>query len=134
MINIDFECSSGHRLEGTFGDYDSFIKQQQDMMIKCPVCDDSSVRRIYRGCSIRSGSRKGDSENNFFHHVKELSSYIKKNFEDAGENFADRARAIHYGVEDKKNIYGKSTDHELKELIEDGIAVIPLPDMEKMEN
>jgi hypothetical protein len=44
-----------------------------------------------------------------------------------GEKFADETRAIHYGERQAETIHGQATLEEAKELLEEGIAVMPLP-------
>ena len=44
-----------------------------------------------------------------------------------GNSFADRARAMHYGEEDHAPIHGQAAPDEAAQLIEEGVAVAPLP-------
>lgn len=44
-----------------------------------------------------------------------------------GGDFADRARAMHYGEEDHAPIHGEAAPDEAAALIEEGVAVAPLP-------
>lgn len=44
-----------------------------------------------------------------------------------GESFAEDARAMHYGEREVETIHGQATIAEAKELLEEGIAVAPLP-------
>lgn len=44
-----------------------------------------------------------------------------------GGDFADRARAMHYGEEDHAPIHGQAAPEEAAALIEEGVAVAPLP-------
>ena len=44
-----------------------------------------------------------------------------------GESFAEDARAMHYGEREAESIHGQATVEEAKELLEEGIAVAPLP-------
>lgn len=44
-----------------------------------------------------------------------------------GENFVDDARAMHYGEREAEAIHGQATIDEAKELLEEGIGVMPLP-------
>ncbi|SFG09388.1 hypothetical protein SAMN05518801_10789 [Novosphingobium sp. CF614] len=44
-----------------------------------------------------------------------------------GENFAEDARAMHYGERETETIHGQATLAEAEELMEEGIAVMPLP-------
>jgi hypothetical protein len=44
-----------------------------------------------------------------------------------GGSFAEDARAMHYGERDHETIHGQATAEEATALIEEGIAVMPLP-------
>jgi hypothetical protein len=44
-----------------------------------------------------------------------------------GKSFADRARAMHYGEEEHAPIHGQAAPKEAAALIEEGVAVAPLP-------
>lgn len=44
-----------------------------------------------------------------------------------GRQFADRARAMHYGEEVHAAIHGEASPDEAKALIDEGVAVAPLP-------
>ena len=44
-----------------------------------------------------------------------------------GRDFADRARAMHYGEEDHAPIHGQAVHDEAAALVEEGVAVAPLP-------
>lgn len=54
---------------------------------------------------------------------------ISKTCENVGSNFAEEARAIHYGEKPERGIYGSVTPPETQALKEEGIAAHPLPDM-----
>jgi hypothetical protein len=44
-----------------------------------------------------------------------------------GGSFADDVRAMHYGESDRETIHGEATIGEARELLDEGIAVLPLP-------
>ena len=138
MITIDFECINRHRFEGCFKDYESYKKQHDTLFIQCPLCGTNDIKRIYTGCSIHSRRSEkigiNGKNSGFFDMIREYNRYVKDNFENVGDTFADKARAIHYGVEEERNIYGKTTLAEAKELIEEGIGVLPVIDTEKIVN
>lgn len=47
--------------------------------------------------------------------------------DDVGSRFADEARRMHQGDAPERAIHGQATVRETLELLEDGIAVLPLP-------
>ncbi len=60
--------------------------------------------------------------------------YIEKNCKNVGDNFPQEARNIHYDNKTSKGIYGKATQEEANELLEEGIEVGTIPWINKYEN
>ena len=57
----------------------------------------------------------------------ELARKVVANTEDVGERFADEARRMHHGEVQERAIRGQATREEAVQLLEEGIAVMPLP-------
>ena len=53
--------------------------------------------------------------------------HVVANTEDVGDSFPEEARKMHYGEAEQRNIRGHATPEETEELIDEGIAVMPLP-------
>ena len=138
MISFDLECANGHRFEGIFKDYESFSTQMGKQFVSCPLCENSEVKRLYTGCSIQPKAstepQPAGQRPNIFEMMRIIEQYVKENFENVGREFPDVARAIYYGIEEARNIYGESSMEEMKELLEEGIQVLPLPPVEKLGN
>ncbi len=49
--------------------------------------------------------------------------------EDVGEQFVEQARRMHNGEEDSRPIRGQASLSDALELIEEGIDVLPIPDL-----
>jgi hypothetical protein len=47
--------------------------------------------------------------------------------EDVGERFAQEARRIHHGDAPERGIRGQASAEETRELLEEGIDILPLP-------
>lgn len=146
MISFDLECSNKHRFEGSFKDYQAFDEQLTKGMIECPVCRDLKIKRLFTGCSIQPGSstqsdtslpdnpKPDTSPQNIFEMMRIVRDYVINNFENVGKDFSDTARAIYYGVEKERNIFGESTPQEIKELMDEGVNVLPIPPLDDIEN
>ena len=138
MISFNLEYESRHKFEGIFKDYRSFEDQHAAGQIAYPLCGSRKVKRILSGCAIQARPvtrvvKDGDTRT-FFDYVREFRSFVTDNFENVGRDFPELARAIYYGIEEERAVYGETTLQEMKELAEEGIGVLPLPDVEKMEN
>ena len=62
----------------------------------------------------------------FLHSVR---ATVQKTHEDVGDKFADEARAIHEGKKPDRGIHGKASKEQIDSLLDDGIEVLPLPDL-----
>ena len=54
------------------------------------------------------------------------SRKVAEQTEDVGQRFADEARRMHYGETDERAIRGQASPAQAMELLEEGIAVVPL--------
>lgn len=59
--------------------------------------------------------------------LREVQTFVEKNFEPVGKKFAEEARKIHYGEAEKRNIYGEATSEETETLADEGIEVNQMP-------
>ena len=57
----------------------------------------------------------------------QMARHVLANTEDVGRQFSEEARKMHYGEAGHRNIRGQATPQETKELLEEGIQVLPLP-------
>ena len=56
-----------------------------------------------------------------------LARKILANTDDVGDQFAEEARRIHYGEAAERGIRGRASPEQTEALLEEGIAVMPLP-------
>jgi len=66
--------------------------------------------------------------------IRELHEKIVANTDDVGENFPEEARKMHDGETPARSIRGKASFEEARELLEDGIPVLPIPDLPEERN
>lgn len=59
--------------------------------------------------------------------LAEVQKEILAKSEWVGRDFADRARAMHYGEEPHQQIHGEVAADEARALLEEGVEVAPLP-------
>jgi hypothetical protein len=61
------------------------------------------------------------------HKLATMQAEALKSSRFVGSNFAEDARAMHYGEREAETIHGQATPKQAIELLEEGIAVAPLP-------
>ena len=59
--------------------------------------------------------------------LAELRSQIEKESDYVGKDFAREARRIHDGEAEARQIHGEARLDEARQLLEDGVPVMPLP-------
>jgi hypothetical protein len=134
VIVFELICPDRHRFEGWFASSDDFERQKSRGLLSCPVCSDSSIEKLL---TAKIGKPEAGSAGEKAHPVpaqaaapgglNALIDYVLLNTENVGENFAAEARRIHYREVARRNIRGLASGEETRELLEEGIAVMPLP-------
>ena len=66
-------------------------------------------------------------EKEFRSKLKELRDHLVKNSDNVGNKVPEEARKMHYGETEHRSIYGEASPEEAKELIEEGVELLPLP-------
>jgi hypothetical protein len=152
VICFSLHCANDHTFEGWFRDGATFDRQADEGGVACPTCGDSKVRKAMMAPAVvRSTSRtvaepvaapSAPMPAQLPDHAKaavmmamlrRMREHVERNFENVGERFPEEARKIHYGEAEEREIFGQASIEEAAELIEEGIAVRPLPDLPKLD-
>ncbi|HEX8989642.1 MAG TPA: DUF1178 family protein [Rhodocyclaceae bacterium] len=131
MIVLNLACSHEHRFEGWFASTDAFEDQHRRGMVSCPFCGDDEVSRLPSGPHIAasSGAREAGERETVAAVQSQLRDAIRafvRNSENVGERFPEEARKIHHHEAPARNIRGVATLEETRELLDEGIIVVPL--------
>ncbi|MFM5894516.1 MAG: DUF1178 family protein [Novosphingobium sp.] len=144
MIVFDLVCrDAGHRFEGWFANSAAFEDQAGRGFVTCPQCGSADIEKALMAPSLgRKGNQvaaptptaKTNVVNALPPAVQEalgklasLQAEALKQSTWVGDKFADQSRAIHYGEREEEPIHGQASLEEAQALIEEGIAVMPLP-------
>lgn len=130
MIKYQLRCQSGHSFEGWFRNSADFDAQATDGLLECPACASRKVEKAIMAPSIATGARSGrlgEMHKAIADAARRARDYVEKNFEYVGDRFPEEARRIHYGEKESPGIYGEATGAEVKELVEEGVSISPLP-------
>lgn len=142
MIVFDLRCAQGHVFEAWFGSSAAYESQRAGGLLACPICGGAEVEKAVMAPNISAKgnrrpdpvvSRKSDAAEPTPERVKAVLAKIAEaqaasldKSEWVGGNFATRARAMHDGEEASALIHGQATADEARELVEDGVSVLPL--------
>jgi hypothetical protein len=156
MKVLNLGCSAGHNFEGWFASEDDFQSQLGRGLISCPLCADKTITkklsapRLNFGVSREShevaaqdplessaspqvqdsqacANDEGSSSSQIQAQWLNMVKHVISNTEDVGERFVNEARKMHYGETEHRNIRGQASPQQTQELLEEGIAVMPLP-------
>lgn len=133
MKVLDLHCAHGHGFEGWFGSEDDFQEQRSRGLVECPMCGDTAVQkrlsapRLNLGAQAPRNQLMATPDAGLQAEWMRMVRKVMENTEDVGERFAEEARRIHYGEAGERAIRGQASQDETRELLEEGIAVLPLP-------
>ena len=144
MIKYLLNCKNCNiEFESWFSSSKEFDKLKKLKLLNCQKCNSRKIEKSLMKPNLANSNFKIDiktyknnkNNKNIKKKLKEYQKFIKQNFEYVGENFAYEARSIHYKKnQNKKNIYGKASIEDIKELKEEGIETSMIPWIEDKEN
>ena len=142
MIKYRLICKSCQlSFDSWFASSKEFEKLKKKNYLSCHNCNSKKVEKTLMAPKLinKSENKVSVQKNYNFQDInkklKEYKKFIERNFEYVGENFAYEARTIHYNKEKKKKgIYGTASNHEIKELREEGIEAEVIPWIEDKSN
>ncbi|MEE4450158.1 DUF1178 family protein [Novosphingobium resinovorum] len=155
MIVYDLECRDGaHRFEGWFKSSEDFARQHERGLVACPHCGSDQVGKAVQAPRL---SRKGNQlpdrvpsrskavvpqspapeapsdgpspaqAAEMMRALATMQAEALKSSRYVGGSFVKDARAMHYGEAEAETIHGQATVAEARELLEEGIGLMPLP-------
>jgi hypothetical protein len=149
MKVLDLHCSQAHAFEGWFSSEDDFQGQLARGLLECPLCGDKSITKRLSAPHLNlSGAELGVATTTMSGTAAapddpspvaalppaamqaawlRMVRHVMARTEDVGERFTEEARRIHYGEADERAIRGQATRQQTEALLDEGIAVVPLP-------
>lgn len=140
MIKYALACEQAHEFESWFPSSEAFETQRKRGFVTCPFCDSSKVDKQIMAPSVaRTDKAPGakpeaqpmavlsDKEREIRAALRALREHVIRNSEDVGKGFVEEARKMHYGEAEERSIYGEADLEEARALLEEGIDVLPIP-------
>ena len=148
MIRYSLVCENGHEFDSWFPDSAAYDEQARRGLVECPVCQTLQVRksimapRIARGGLLEANEAAPnvadetqaaepvvmDARLSALRAViREMRATIDSQTTDVGPAFPDEARKMHNGEIENRPIRGEASPREARELIEDGVPILPIP-------
>ena len=146
MKVLDLQCEQRHTFEGWFASEEDFQGQLGRGLVECPLCGDKAIAKMLSAPRLNLGSARSEpaaspptgppgsvaqvsspTPDNQQAVWLNLIRHVILNTEDVGKRFAEEARKIHYGETQERAIRGQASRQETADLLEEGIAILPLP-------
>ena len=147
---FDLSCEHDHVFEGWFASADSYQDQVSRGLVRCPVCHSDQITRRVSAPHLNVSHLRAEpasrtepapqgraavaapSSDQLTKLQAEVLRQIRKivrQSDDVGAQFADEARRMHSGEIEERPIRGTATAEECRELVEDGVSIMPIPDI-----
>ncbi|MEM7213931.1 MAG: DUF1178 family protein [Pseudomonadota bacterium] len=146
MIKYSLICDQEHAFEAWFGSSDDYDKQRKRGFVECPTCGSKKVSKSLMAPGV-SGTRKSADRNvpmatmpqpqipaEMMDQLRKIKQHVEANSENVGDRFPEEARKIHYGEAEARGIYGKASLEEASNLAEEGVNVMPIPELPEEKN
>ncbi|MBA5778715.1 DUF1178 family protein [Stappia sp. F7233] len=159
MIRFSLACAHGHAFDGWFRSSDDFESQKARQFLSCPACGSHEVGKALMAPNVSTSRKRsvavaeavaasstgkpaeaaetmaaGPSQAELIEKLREIKRELVAKSDYVGEAFAEEARKIHYGEVESRGIYGEASPDSVRELVDEGIAVVPLPVLPEERN
>lgn len=150
---FDLSCEHDHLFEGWFASLESYEDQASRGLVRCPICQSAQITRRVSAPHLNvshlkaereprpktpvkqptgraevmapSGGQLAQLQAEVLRHIRQIVSQA----DNVGARFADEARRMHDGEIEHRAIRGTATLEECQALAEDGVAIMPIPDI-----
>jgi hypothetical protein len=151
MIRYALSCKSGHSFEGWFGSSADYERQRRRNLVECPSCGSREVSKELMAPAVSTARKREERQaqkepvpatvaaalpapfeaekREMLRQLRDLRDKVLADSENVGPRFSEEARKIHYGEAEQRGIHGQASLEEAAELLEEGISVLPIPDL-----
>ncbi|MCJ2080885.1 DUF1178 family protein [Methylobacterium sp. J-090] len=151
MIRYTLVCDGGHDFESWFPSSESYDDQVARGLVACPLCGSAQVAKGMMAPAVARTDRAvtglpvtdalesvaapppapmpllSEPEQRVRALMRAVREHVTRTADDVGTAFPEEARRMHYGESPTRPIYGEASLTEARALVEEGIAVAPLP-------
>ncbi len=149
MIRYALVCENGHEFDSWFPGSAAFDEQARRGLVQCALCPSIHVRKSIMAPSLSKGGAVGQAEGEALSEVKsdpppaptvmderlvalramvrDMRTKIAEHTADVGSRFLEEARKMHYGEAEHRPIRGEAKPDDVRELLEEGVPILPVP-------
>ncbi len=142
MIKYKLKCKDCERdFDSWFSSSLEFEKLKKKSFLNCHFCESKNVVKNLMAPNILNQSLKTEDKIsnkkklNIKKRILKFQNFIKRNFEYVGDEFAFKARSLHYdNKKNHKGIYGSASKKQISDLQDEGIEIQTFPWIEDKNN
>ena len=138
MIKYRLKCNRCEKsFDSWFASSSEFEKLKNKRFLNCQFCNSKEINKTPMAPNLLTLKQKNKFKKNkkIRKKILEFQNFIKDNFENVGNDFAYKARSLHYNnKKNSKGIYGSATKNQINELKEEGIETQVFPWLEDKNN
>ena len=142
MIKYKLKCKDCDKdFDSWFSSSLEFEKLKKKYFLNCLFCGSKNIIKNLMAPNILNQSLniKNNTLNNKTHNIRkkilEFQKFIKNNFDNVGDEFAYKARSLHYSnKKNQRGIYGNASKKQIKDLQDEGIETQTFPWIEDKNN
>jgi len=137
MIRYALKCADGHQFESWFQSASAYETLATAGHVVCAICGSKKVTKELMAPRVSGGDTAPETpperplslapEHPAEAALAALKKHIEANSTYVGRSFATKAREMHLGDTPHAPIHGEAAPEEAKALLDEGIAVAPLP-------
>ncbi len=135
MIQYTLKCDDGHQSQSWFKSAAAYDALERAGHLSCAICGSVKVTKALMAPRVRIAGEDTAQTAPVLHEpasdvekaMIELRKKVEETSDYVGDSFAQEARAMHLGEKPERSIYGEARLDQAKELIEDGVPLMPLP-------
>ena len=157
MIKYALVCDASHEFESWFPGSESYEEQARRGFVACPFCQSTKVSKAIMAPNVARKDRAATldetapalpaaaatpqpvalldaKQQHLRAMMRELHDKIVATSDDVGDAFPEEARKMHDGETPARSIRGKASFEEARSLLDEGIPVLPIPDLPEERN
>ncbi len=135
MIRYTLKCENEHETESWFQSAAAYDTLEKAGHLSCSVCGTTKVGKSMMAPKVRVSKKDETSTQPVLRNpdaeveraIAELRTKVEETSDYVGEKFVSEARAMHLGEKPERSIYGEARLDQAKDLIEDGVPLMPIP-------
>ncbi len=134
VIVLNLLCDQGHSFEGWFASGEAFRSQSERHLVHCPQCRTSAVSQLPSAPHVRRSATGAAAHapvasppGAAVAHMQRALLDLARKAENVGPRFPEEARRIHYDEAPARSIRGIASADETRDLLEEGILILPAP-------